>query len=562
MKNIAVLLIALVTLGCASVSRQNGTEESLTISAGSWRQLLTALHGAPVELRRAVAQEAEKRLQPTDQAGSEGAAEVQKPEAALLQLLLNSRNQILLPDAEFEQLHKVVNGENLPLQRSYAKALADYLTHADFGCQHPLYAGYFQRRYAAANTTASCTAEIPFTVANRYDGAETVWLDPTRVNAIHLLFASKSSSMASRFGHIAVRLVVCPAGKTTPAACDANLFEHVVVGFRAHIDELSLNTLKALNGEYKAYLFANRFMDVYEEYAIGEFREVYSLPLRLDDTQRDLMVRGLAEVHWSYSGNYSFFTRNCATMMQDALRISWPQFANSDRTKERYLRPDRLFEAVKANTLAESEKLASLDAAEREGYFFSSTKQFYDRALTEVRGAMKTPAFSDIDSYLEIHPLKRRQQRSEDIAFSARLAADRHLREAQIMLEEYAVLRSERLMMIAGAKYFEEQDFLARGDAIRAQLDAEHARVFDDCLMTPIRQQYAPIKRLSGIPYKTDIPSGPVPGATCQSRQSKQLLQEAIMAIKDAKSAQWQRLNDISRYWAESIASVHLLKQL
>ncbi|NTV51023.1 MAG: DUF4105 domain-containing protein [Geobacteraceae bacterium] len=562
MKIFAVLLIALFTLGCASVSRQSGTEESLTISAGSRQQLLDPLQGASAELRRAIAQEAEKRLQPAGQTGSEGTAGVQNTQTVLLQLLLSSRNQTLLPDAEFEQLHKVVSGENLPLQQSYAKALADYLTQAYFGCQHPVYAGYFQRRYAAANTAAPCADEIPLTVANRYDGAKTVWLDPKRVSAIHLLFASKSSSMASRFGHIALRLVVCPAGKTTPAVCDANLFEHVVLGFRAHIDELSLDTLKALNGEYKAYLFANHFMDVYEEYAIGEFREVYSLPLRLDDAQRDLMVRELADIHWSYSGTYSFFTRNCATMTQDALRISWPQFATGGRTKERYLRPDSLFEAVKNSALAESEKLASLDAAEREGYFFSSTRQFYERALAEVRTAMKSPSFSDIDSYLQIHPLKRRQQRSEDIAFSARLAADKHLREAQIMLEEYAVLRSERMMMIAGAKYFEEQDFLSRGDAIRAQLDAEHARVFDDCLLTPIRQQYAPIKRLSGIPDKTDIPAGPVQGGLCQSRQSKQLLQEAITAIKNAKSAQWQNLNDISRYWAESIASVNLLKQL
>jgi len=562
MKNIAVLLIAIFTLGCASVSRQSGKEEPLFISAGSWRLLLAGLQGAPAELRHAVAQEAEKLIQPADQAGSEGATGVQKPQAVLLQLLLNSRNQTLLPDAEFEQLHKVVNGENLPLQHSYAATLADYLTQADFGCQHPVYAGYFQRRYAAANAAAPCTAEVPFTVANRYDGAQTVWLDPKRVKAIHLLFASKSSSMASRFGHIALRLVVCPTGKSTTAECDANLFEHLVLGFRAHIDELSLDTLKALNGEYKAYLFANRFMDVYEEYAIGEFREVYSLPLRLDDTQRDLMLRELAEIHWSYTGNYSFFTRNCATMMQDALRISWPQFATSDRTKERYLRPDSLFEAVKTSALAESEKLASLDAAEREGYFFSNTRQFYERALAEVRAAMKTPSFSDIDSYLQVNPLKRRQQRSDDIAFSARLATDKHLREAQIMLEEYAVLRSERMMMIAGAQYFEEQDFMSRGDAIRAQLDAEHARVFDDCLLTPIRQQYAPIKRLSGIPHKTDIHTNAAQGSTCQSRQSKQQLQEAITAIKDAKSGQWQRLNDISRYWAESIASVNLLKQL
>jgi hypothetical protein len=561
MSRIAVILIAILLIGCSSTTRKAASGESAPISIRSWQQLQTALRDAPVELRNAITQAGEARLQHVDQAVSLKATEFQESHALLLDILTHSGNQVLLKDAEFEGLHDVVIGETRQ-QQPYAAALADYLMQPDFGCQQPIYAAYFQRRYATGHAVNPCSTAVPFSVLTRHDGAQTTWLDPKRVRSIHLLFAGKSGSMASRFGHVALRLVVCPEGKSTDAECDANLFEHVVLGFQAHIDELSLNTLKALNGDYKAYLFANQFMDVYEEYAIGEFREVYSLPLRLDDAQRELMVRELADIHWRYAGKYTFFTRNCATMMQDSLRKTWPDFALNTKLKGDYLRPDSLFEAIKSSPLADGDKLTSLDVAEREGYFFSSTRLFYDRALNEVRAAILKPAFTDLESYLQINPVERRHSRTEDIKFSDRLAEDQHLHEAQIMLEEYAILRSMRELKIEAAKYFEQQNFLARAGSILSQMDTEHAKVFDECLLTPFKQYTSPIKRLNGIPDKSGIHEESHLESICQSTRSKELLHEAISGIKDAKSDQWQRLIEISQYWVESIANLNLLKQM
>ncbi len=476
--------------------------------------------------------------------------------------LLPAGNQEFLVDKEFAALHDVVNGADNQLQQSYTRALDDYLNQADFPCQQPIYARYFDRKFAAHTMERQCRSKVPFSVITPYDGARTVWLDPERVSSIHLLFASKSKSLASRFGHVALRLVVCPEGDNSVAACDANLEEHLVVGFRAHIDEFSLNTLKALSGEYKAYLFTNHFMNVYEEYAIGEFRELYSLPLRMEAIQRQLLVRELANIHWGYGGSYRFFTRNCSTMMQNALRTIWPAFADNRSVKTDFMRPDSLFEAIRSSTLAEGFRLDSLDIAEREGYFFSSTRQFYDSALKEVKEAMTRPLFTDIDSYIQINPIKRRVEQVEDARFHHLLVSDRHLREAQIMLEEYAVLRSERMMQIEGARYFEEQNFLPKADDIQSQLDTVHAKVFDDCLLSPIRQYSSPLKRLKGIPTLEEMPAEADRISGCQTTLSRQLLHEAIVLIKNAKSEQWQRVNEISGYWSESIVNLELLKKL
>ena len=559
---LAAILTATLLAGCVSANRQYAAVEPPPISADGWQKAQTVLRDAPAGLRHVLTQAGEARLRHHGRAEPPNATAPPEAQSVILDILTHTRDQALLPDAGFEAMIDVVFGDNRQLNRSYAVALAGYLTRPDFGCQQPVYARYFQRRYAAEPSAAQCRADVPFSFFTRYDGAQTAWLDPKRVSSIHLLFASKSQSLASRFGHVALRLVVCPEGKTSAAECDANLFEHVVLGFMAHVDELSLNTIKALNGKYKAYLVANRFMDVYQEYAIGEFRELYSLPLRLDDAQREMMVKELADIHWSYAGEYRFLTQNCATMMQNALRMSWPAFAASDAMTSDYYRPDSLFEAIKAGPLAEGDKLATLDAAEREGYFFSSTRQFYDLALNEVRGEMKKPPFTSLESYLQIDPVKRRLAFAGDERFSARLAADKHLREAQIMLEEYAVLQSERMMMIEGAKYFEQQDFQSRADSIRVQLDAEHARIFDDCLLAPINRRVNPIQKMSGIPSSSEIPPASVPTSICHSVRDRKLLRETIEGIKDARSEQWRNLDGISQYWAESIANLNLLKKM
>lgn len=560
MKRFAPTLIAMLCVSCISTAKQN-TEKPLTpISKQSWQQLQPVLQAAPSELQRALLQTANARLPSPGQPEPLNDKSPQNPQTLLFDILMHTGNDILLPDKEFEHLNNVVLGANHQPRLSYATALAGYLTQPDFGCQQPIYSRFFDHKYAPGQKFEQCNTAVPFSVLTRYDGAQIVWLAPNRVKSIHLLFASKSDSAASQFGHVALRLVVCPEGKTATDECDVNLTEHLVLGFRAHIDELAISVFKALSGKYKAYLFANHFMDVYEEYAIGEFRDVYSLPLLLDNSQRESMVRELADIHWRYTGEYSFFTRNCSTMMQNALRTTWPALASDDNFSNDYLRPDNFFEALKSSPLAYGDKLTSLDIAEREGYYFSSTREFYDRALDEVRNAMEKPAFTDLDTYLQIHPIKRRQDRMADDSFLLKFVTDQHLREAQIMLEEYAVLHSERLLRIECAKYFEQQDFLSRANSMRSQLDSEHAKVFDDCLLAPIRQHASPILRLQGIPNKSDIPGVSEQALQCKSAQSKKLLHEAIAAIKDANSEQWQRVNEISQYHAESIVNLNLIK--
>lgn len=463
---------------------------------------------------------------------------------------------------EFQAVSSVISALDDPSPQLYTTVLREYQEDEGFSCKQPLYAAYFRRNDVVKKDPETCREKIPFLVQEQYDGARVVWIEPDRVRSVHLLFASKSSSMASRFGHVALRFVICPEPDSSDQDCDMNLEEHLVVGFKAHIDDFSLNTLKALRGKYRAYLFANRFLDAYQQYAIDEFRELYSLPLKLQTIERDELVRGLSEIHWRYSGEYDFFTNNCATLLESALSVIWLEFSNDESLRKTHLRPDQFFATAQESFLTDGEKLNSLIIAERNGFYFSSTRSFYDEAVRSVLKGNKSADFSSLEEYLQISPIQRRNS-LERPSHALTLRNNVRVREAQIMLEEYAVLHSERLLMTETAKYFEQQDFLGRTSSIIEALDEEHKQIFLECLIKPLRQRAQPPRRLAGIPEDIDsFADVAQPTQACVSTQGRRMLADTITLIEDKKSLSWQRINKIAQYHAASIDNVIQLKEM
>lgn len=463
---------------------------------------------------------------------------------------------------QFDVRVQAITGQERVPDGLYRQRLQDYRTQPDFNCRHPVYWRFFMELGESGRATQFCEESVPFAVDTIYEGRQVVYVAPQRIHAIHLLFAGNSTSMASRFGHVAVRLVVCPRDHSSAEECDANLFEHIVLGFRAHVDELSLDTLKALRGQYRAHFYAYRFMDVYQEYAIGEFRDVYSLPLVLTDVQQRIMVRELADVHWRYSGQYRFFTRNCATLLQDVLRTLWTDYAGTRGLERRYLRPDKWFQAVQKTDRVDGSKLSSLLRAEQDGFYFPNTRSFYEQALYSVQDAAQTPWFSTLDEYLAVSPLRRRQWFGTDAQLGARLVQEQSLRDAVLMLEEYAAMRAERWFTIAGVKYLGAAGLARQPERTLAQLDDRHRQVFQRCLWHDVQQVVAPRTMRNAVPRADEVRSEDSREAYCLAPAHRQLLSEAIEQLSDARSKAWRDLRASAQVWAESMTNVRLLTEL
>lgn len=182
--------------------------------------------------------------------------------------------------------------------------------------------------------------------------------------------------------------------------------------------------------------------------------------------------------------------------------------------------------------------------------------------MADVIQHIKSPGFSTLEEYISIDPGARRQMLSE-ADNSEMFIKTPHTKEAQLMLEEYAILYSERLLRNKAAEYFEQQNFNARLQAINNGLDFGHMKILEECLLRPLSQKALPPRRLVGIPKENDD-FADIPGPTqlCMSKQGQRMLADAIEAVEDKDSMQWKQLKIIAQYRDASIENADYLKKM
>lgn len=479
---------------------------------------------------------------------------------ALFELFFNSDSDTFSSDEQYEKLKSVISDPEVEKKNLFAAGLSKYLTDKDYACKEPLYNKYFDERYNGNKTTYSCHEKVPFNVLSRQGTGKLLWLDPKRVSSIHILFAGNGDGIISRFGHISMRLVVCPEGNMNEEACNTNLYEHLVIGYRAHINELKISTFKGLMGDYRAYLFANDFMDIYQEYAIGEFREIFSLPLKLEEEEIEEMVRAMSQIHWSFSGDYKFLTQNCSSLMQKALFEIWDDFKNERSMDEVYWRPDNFFTELRNSDLVESYRLNDLGKAEEEGYYFPSMGPVYNKAMMVVEEAMERPYFRSIDEYVRTDPELRYALTMLDKAYKKRLEKERYLFEAQLLLEELAIIRSEAEMMAEMTYYFNENNLEEINNHMKKELNSVEYEVFSQCIVKPIVALTEPIKKRDGIPLnKEETLSGKL---LCDTSKPKSILNKIKTVFEEIDPENWDAVKRATAYWTESMDNVKKYNRL
>lgn len=484
----------------------------------------------------------------------------------LNQYLIGTDDHRLLVNDDFIAVASVAISSSENFAVLYANKLAHFLLDEEFVCSEPLINQYFRSRYILPdldNGSEQCHNPIPFSIVSKNDADQVVWLDPARISSVHLLFAGNDEGLISRFGHVQLRLIVCPKDNRSPEACDRNLYEHITIGYRAHVDEFNINTFKGLIGSYKAYLYAERFMDSYRQYAINEFRHLYSVPLHLSKEKRLSFVKALAQVHWSFSGEYKFITRNCSTFLQAFLKVIWPDYSNNEAVMdELYLRPDTFFETMLQQPLTESEVLDDLKQAEELGYFFASTEPIYTKALKQVYTSMSQKDFVDLDSYRVINPYKRYANIIADEVYFDKLKKDGVLLGAQLLIEEYSAIKSRSRMGSALADFFENNNSDIIVQSMHDSLSDHDYRVFSQCILKPIQVLISPKKRINGIPFSRDLVSNETGEFNCSSNNNWASLNNINKQFEILDESRWQPVKVSMFYWLESLNNVLRLMEL
>lgn len=227
-------------------------------------------------------------------------------------------------------------------------------------------------------------------------------ISPERIYQVHYLFAGRGSALMSRWGHAMLRLVVCaPHRKTVGPECMQDVSHHLVLSYRASIENPTINYMDGLTGKYPSLMFIYRFHEILQEYGKQELRELWSVPLPLNQDKIDFFMKVTLERYWNYQGKYLFLSNNCGTeSLRHLLAVDDEVFDEiGDFT------PLQLFNGF-SRLDGFSDLTSDKEQLRRMGYYFPSQRAEITRSL-ELLKEHGLNNRKDLKDYLKSTPAER-----------------------------------------------------------------------------------------------------------------------------------------------------------
>ncbi len=236
---------------------------------------------------------------------------------------------------------------------AFAVNMEYFTMDSEYACRKPALFMYYQQ-LLGVDPFPNRNCELNQTVMlSTSQGFIPVKLDIARIYRVDYLMASPGTDLSSGFGHSMFRIIMCAPDRYDfitkkqiaatpygPKCLDDKLY-HLVVSYRANVQDATLNYVKGIFGGYPSMLFILSFADVLDEYNKDELRDVVSYPLKLSQNEKKEFVARVIEEHWNYRGSYKFFTNNCAVESEDLLKFS---IGGTDLAKHSSLTPSGVLE--------------------------------------------------------------------------------------------------------------------------------------------------------------------------------------------------------------------------
>jgi hypothetical protein len=335
------------------------------------------------------------------------------------------------------------------IEDTFAVNYEFFMKDPEYKCRRPTYYNYFsnllkrvpfenadcQMNRTVTLVSESVTSSSPMTSRT---------IDPARIYQIHYLFAGKGKQMMSRWGHAMFRLVMCAPGKPVGPDCMNDFSQHVVVSYRANVEDMTMDYTKGIDGSYASQLFLMNMSDVVDEYTKGEFRDVISLPMKMSRQEMTNFTDKLLENYWSYKGRYYFLTNNCATEAMNLLRASFPQ--NAQMQTANVVTPLGLYDYLVKTNIANTGVLDDQTSAIRKGFLFPGVTEKLQKSLDMFIDSQKT-TFQDFA--LKATPTERRDAYQKTLDATA---------------------ENKQVMVLANALRLEEQILAAREQAFAKKI--------------------------------------------------------------------------------------------
>uniref|UniRef100_UPI0035623694 DUF7844 domain-containing protein n=1 Tax=Halopseudomonas sp. TaxID=2901191 RepID=UPI0035623694 len=280
-----------------------------------------------------------------------------------------------------------------------------FLLDPEYRCRRPGLHDYFSEHFGwAPRVAADCAPGLPYVNGGLDLNRQVLGqLDEERIYQVHYLLAEPDGALVSRWGHSMLRVVMCAPGRPLGPECLMDLEHHLVLSFRAFVDDLQISSWDGLTGVYPSRLFMLPLSQVVDEYTKVEFRSLQSLPLQLTAEQQISLVRRATEMHWNYDGTYYFVSNNCAVETLKLLR------SGTDRPDIRRMEtvtPTGLRALLRHANLVDESVLQDRSEALRQGYYFDSYRDRYQLMFSVAREGLNLPQ-QNVEEWLALAPQER-----------------------------------------------------------------------------------------------------------------------------------------------------------
>ena len=311
-----------------------------------------------------------------------------------------------------------------------------FLLDPAYACRRPALYRYYSQHFGwAPEAKDECPKGFAFLNAgNDFAKQPLGKVDPERVYAVDYLLAEANQEWASRWGHSMLRLVICAPGRPRGPDCRLDLQEHLVLSYRAFVNDVQLSSWDGLTGAYPSRLFVLPLAQVIDEYTKTELRSLASVPLKLSRPEIEEVVEHAAQMHWSYDGNYYFISNNCAVETLKLLR------SGSDNTQFKGLDsivPNGLLDVLKARGLADTSVLDDPKEALRMGYRFDSYRDRYQAMFDVLKTRLPIPQ-TNVEDWLALSAEQRHPwlERADLRASAALLLLEQAAFRRQLLLAQ------------------------------------------------------------------------------------------------------------------------------
>jgi hypothetical protein len=194
-----------------------------------------------------------------------------------------------------------------------------FIFDPEFQCRSPEIARYFSAHFNLRQNAKCDDRMLWYTSVNNEDGGFRE-INRQRIWAVDFMWASEGKGIASRDGHAMLRLVVCGSDRTPGPDCYKDVSSHLTLSYAAASASGSFANLAGLTGKYPLNLYASSFMTTLRQYNMTELRDLYAVPLKMSEHQKQLLIDVLYARHWNLDGDYYFTLQNCATEIDRMVR--------------------------------------------------------------------------------------------------------------------------------------------------------------------------------------------------------------------------------------------------